>query len=145
MNRKWCGNKRPWPNLRHYSEVGMRKRKKILSQYIQCSGRGSNWSPSEALQLRPKNSVTSAEIKQRPVKMGGRTTYRTLPPQRAPFQNGVDRWPNLWKVPRRTATHILCDCEAIANLRFRHLGQFFMDPSDYYDAPIYKVLHFIEV
>jgi hypothetical protein len=23
------------------------------------------------------------------------------------------------------------------------LGQFFMEPSDYYDAPIYKVLHFI--
>jgi hypothetical protein len=38
---------------------------------------------------------------------------------------------------------ILCDCEAIANLRFRHLGQFFMEPSDYYDAPINKVLHFI--
>jgi hypothetical protein len=37
-----------------------------------------------------------------------------------------------------TATHILCDCEAIANLRFRHL-----EPSDYYDAPINRVLHFI--
>jgi hypothetical protein len=24
-----------------------------------------------------------------------------------------------------SATHILCDCEAIAYLRFRHLGQFF--------------------
>jgi hypothetical protein len=35
----------------------------------------------------------------------------------------------------QSATHILCDCEAIANLRFRHLGQFFMEPSDYYDAP----------
>jgi hypothetical protein len=33
-----------------------------------------------------------------------------------------------------SATHIL---------RFRHLGQFFMEPSDYYDAPINKVLHFI--
>jgi hypothetical protein len=33
----------------------------------------------------------SAEIKQRPVKMGGRTTYWTLPPKGAPFQNGVDR------------------------------------------------------
>jgi hypothetical protein len=41
------------------------------------------------------------------------------------------------------ATHILCDCEALANLRFRHLGQFFMDPGDYYGAPINKVLHFI--
>jgi hypothetical protein len=37
----------------------------------------------------------------------------------------------------------LCDCEAVAQIRFRHLGQFFMEPSDYYDAPIDKVLHFI--
>jgi hypothetical protein len=42
-----------------------------------------------------------------------------------------------------SATHILCDCEAIDNLRFRHLGQFLMEPSDYYDAPINRVLHFI--
>jgi hypothetical protein len=38
---------------------------------------------------------------------------------------------------------ILCDFEAIAYLRFRHLGQFFIELSDYYDAPINKVLHFI--
>jgi hypothetical protein len=42
-----------------------------------------------------------------------------------------------------SATHILSDCEAIAYLRFCHLGQFFMELSDYYDAPINKVLHFI--
>jgi hypothetical protein len=42
-----------------------------------------------------------------------------------------------------SATHILCDCEAVAHVRFRHLGQFFTEPSDYYDAPTYKVLHFI--
>jgi hypothetical protein len=41
------------------------------------------------------------------------------------------------------ATHILCDCEAVAQIRFRHLGQCFMEPSDYYDAPRDKVLHFI--
>jgi hypothetical protein len=41
-----------------------------------------------------------------------------------------------------SATHILCDCEAVAYLRC-HLGQFFMEPSDYYDALIDKVLHFI--
>jgi hypothetical protein len=33
-----------------------------------------------------------------------------------------------------SATHILCDCEAIAKLRFRHLGVFFMEASDYYDG-----------
>jgi hypothetical protein len=42
-----------------------------------------------------------------------------------------------------SATHVLCDCEAIAHLRFCHLSQFFMEPSDFYDAPISKVLHFI--
>jgi hypothetical protein len=42
-----------------------------------------------------------------------------------------------------SATHILCDCEAVAQIRFRHLGQFFIEPSDYYDTPIDKVLHFI--
>jgi hypothetical protein len=42
-----------------------------------------------------------------------------------------------------SATHILCDCEAIAHLRFRQLDQFFMEPSDYKDAAISKVLHII--
>jgi hypothetical protein len=42
-----------------------------------------------------------------------------------------------------SAIHILCDCEAIAYLRFRHLGQFFMEPSDYYDVPMNKVVHLI--
>jgi hypothetical protein len=39
---------------------------------------------------------------------------------------------------------LLCDCEAIAYAIFCHLGQFFMERSDYYDAPIGKVLHFIQ-
>jgi hypothetical protein len=34
-----------------------------------------------------------------------------------------------------STTHILCDFEVIAYLRFRHLGQLFMESSDYYDAP----------
>jgi hypothetical protein len=34
-----------------------------------------------------------------------------------------------------SATHILCDCEAIAYLRFRHLGRYFMEPGDSQDAP----------
>jgi hypothetical protein len=42
-----------------------------------------------------------------------------------------------------SATHVLCDCEAIAHLRFRDLGQFFMEPGDLYDVPISKVLHVI--
>jgi hypothetical protein len=47
------------------------------------------------------------------------------------------------EVFKLTDPPILRDCEAVAHLRFRHLGQFFMETSDYYDAPIDKVLHFI--
>jgi hypothetical protein len=42
-----------------------------------------------------------------------------------------------------SSIHILRDCEALAYTRFRLLGQYFMEPSDYYDTPIDKVLHFI--
>jgi hypothetical protein len=44
-----------------------------------------------------------------------------------------------------SATHIICDYEAIAYsyLRFRKLGQLFLEPRDYYDTPINKVLRFI--
>jgi hypothetical protein len=40
------------------------------------------------------------------------------------------------------STHTLCYREAIDYLRFRHLSQFFMEPNDYYGAPINTVLHF---
>jgi hypothetical protein len=45
--------------------------------------------------------------------------------------------------PGITATHILCECEALAYFRLRHLGQYFMEPSDYFDVPTYKILRFI--
>jgi hypothetical protein len=48
-----------------------------------------------------------------------------------------------WLEEDESATHVLCDCEAIAHLRSRHLRQFFMEPSDFYDTPISKVLYFI--
>jgi hypothetical protein len=41
------------------------------------------------------------------------------------------------------AIYVLCDCEALAHLWFRHMGQFFMEPDDYYDAPISRVLQFV--
>jgi hypothetical protein len=31
-------------------------------------------------------------------------------------------------------SNVLYDFEAIAHVRFRHLDQFFMEPSDFYDA-----------
>jgi hypothetical protein len=42
-----------------------------------------------------------------------------------------------------SAMHVHCDCEATAHLRFRHLGKFFTELGDYYDAPICRVLQFM--
>jgi hypothetical protein len=39
--------------------------------------------------LCQKNEV-SVEIKQRPIKMDGRTVYRTLSSKGSPFQTGID-------------------------------------------------------
>jgi hypothetical protein len=39
--------------------------------------------------------------------------------------------------------HVLCDCEAIAELGFHHLGSYLMKPSHYLKVPLRKVLHFI--
>jgi hypothetical protein len=43
-----------------------------------------------------------------------------------------------------SATHILCDCEAIAYLKFRHMGHYCMEPGDYQDAPLSRILHFVQ-
>jgi hypothetical protein len=77
--------------------------------------------------------------------MGGRTITRDCRLTGHLFKLGLTDDPTCLRYLEEDelATHILCDCEAIAYLRFRHLGQYFMQPSDYYDAPINRVLHFI--
>jgi hypothetical protein len=59
--------------------------------------------------------------------MGGRTTYWTLPPKGHLFKMGLTDDPTCERCLEEdeSVAHILCDCEAIANLRFRDLGQFF--------------------
>jgi hypothetical protein len=42
---------------------------------------------------------------------------------------------NSTRCERRISTHILCDCEAVAYLRFRRMGHYFMEPGDYHVAP----------
>jgi hypothetical protein len=76
---------------------------------------------------------------------GGRTTHRTLPPKRHLFKLGLVNSTRCERCleKRESATHILCDYEAIAYLRFCHMGYYFMEPRDYHDTPIRKVLCFI--
>ena len=42
------------------------------------------------------------------------------------------------------ASHVLCNCEALATLRFRHLGCHFMKPGDFEDISVSKILHFVQ-
>ena len=39
-----------------------------------------------------------------------------------------------------TASHILCDCEALATLRFRHLGHYFLKTGDFEDICVNSFL-----
>jgi hypothetical protein len=42
------------------------------------------------------------------------------------------------------ASHVVCDCKALATLRFRHLGHHFMKPSDFEDISVSKILNFVQ-
>jgi len=40
------------------------------------------------------------------------------------------------------ASHVLCDCDALCTLRFRHVGQHFLKPGDLQDISVNRKLHF---
>jgi hypothetical protein len=42
------------------------------------------------------------------------------------------------------ASHVLYDCEALAALRFRHLGKHFMKPGDLEKIYVSRILHFFQ-
>jgi hypothetical protein len=66
-----------------------------------CSQEPSTGLYTEPDRSNPYHPILSVKTKQRPLKMGGRTTYRTLPPKRTHFQTAIGWWPHLRKVPRR--------------------------------------------
>jgi hypothetical protein len=43
-----------------------------------------------------------------------------------------------------TASHILCECEALDELKFCHLCKYFMESRDYDEIPLRKVQYFTE-
>jgi hypothetical protein len=40
-----------------------------------------------------------------------------------------------------TASYILCEREALAELQFRHLGRHFLKPGDYHEIPLSRILY----
>jgi hypothetical protein len=76
-------------------------------------------------------------MKQRPIKMDSRTLTGHCHIKGRLFKLGLTDDPTCERCLEadESATHVLCDCEAIAYLRFHHLAKFFMEPIDYYDTP----------
>jgi hypothetical protein len=48
------------------------------------------------------------------------------------------------KEASETASRVLCDCEALAILRFRHLGHYFLQPADFANISVSKILHCVQ-
>ena len=48
------------------------------------------------------------------------------------------------KQASETTSHILCDSEATATLRFRHLDHHFMKPGAFEDISVSKILQFVQ-
>jgi hypothetical protein len=49
-----------------------------------------------------------------------------------------------YKQASEMATHVVCDCGALATLRFSHLAHHFMEPGDIEDICVSKILHFVQ-
>jgi hypothetical protein len=66
-------------------------------------------------------------------KMDCRTIHRTMSSKWTPFKVRLTDVPTCERClgGDESVAHILCDCEAMDHLRFRHRGQFFMKPSDF--------------
>jgi hypothetical protein len=50
---------------------------------------------------------------------------------------------NRCKQAFETASHVRCDCEALATLRIRHLGSHFMKPGDFEDISVSKICRYV--
>jgi hypothetical protein len=47
------------------------------------------------------------------------------------------------RMETETASHILCEFVALVGLRSRRIGKHFMEPSDYDEIPLCKIMYFV--
>jgi hypothetical protein len=97
----WVTVYRTWTSLWHLSSSCQERCQGLDRHHIK------HWESLTGLRqaketrtLCQKNKETG-EFKQKPVMVGGRTTYRTLSLKRTLFQNGTDRQSYLQKVPKK--------------------------------------------
>jgi len=48
------------------------------------------------------------------------------------------------KAASETDSHIFCDSETMTTLRFRHLDHHFMEPGDFEDISVSKIMQFVQ-
>jgi hypothetical protein len=102
---------------------------------------------AQGLIQRPSARITKEllNLKRNPLQWVVGLLNKTLSPGRTPSKMGLTDRPISGRCLERdeSATHILCKCEAIAYLGLHHLGHYFMEPDDYHDALINRILHSI--
>jgi hypothetical protein len=48
------------------------------------------------------------------------------------------------KQATETASHVVCDYEDLATLRFKHVGPHFMEEGDFKEISVSRILHFVQ-
>jgi hypothetical protein len=63
-----------------------------------------------------------------------------------PFKLGLVNSPECDRCTQasETASHVLCNCETLAALRFSYLGHYFMKPGDFKDITGSRILNFAQ-
>jgi hypothetical protein len=86
------------------------------------------------------------QLEQKPTKNTDRVANKTLSLKGHLFKLGLVESPGCDRCKQafQTASHLLCDVEALATLRFRHLGQNFMKPGALEDISVSRILHFVQ-
>jgi hypothetical protein len=93
-----------------------------------------------------KASWWTAQSEQKPAKNGDTAVNRTLPFKRHLPNLGLVNSPECERCKQvsEMASHILCDWNAFATLRFRHLSHHFMKQGDFEEISVSKILHFVQ-
>jgi hypothetical protein len=124
-NRIWTFVHRTWNSLRHLNCSCEESGQELEEQKTQKTFGLLNWTETGKGTYTRVLCQKNEGSKERPIKMSGRTIYRTLT-----YKDTSSNWD--WQIilfvkgvkKKMNQPQISYDCEAIAYLRYSHLGQF---------------------
>jgi hypothetical protein len=97
--------------------------------------------PGYAALLKFRNALTRVPI--RSMSGGSNQIKEVNPPKRPRDSTRPWTYREALTDETETASHILCDCEALAELIFCHLGTYLKKPGDYCEILLCKILYFV--